>query len=114
MWSVRDQRIPTPFTTNQGQLGQPGYIPSLDGVDGSFSERRRHGDFRIYHDSGDPDESELVPETRLIGRSVWNSEWMLIIPGAGLHADPDFGINQFVNSATDIKLLFMTYSHNGQ
>ena len=128
-WTVLDQRVPTPFVINDADLTSPDFIPSLDGVDGSFQELRRHGDFRIYHDAGGSvDDSELVPDTRLIGRSVWNSEWLLIIPGASLHADPREGVNRFVNGRLtglspgdrdlqgidDIKILFMTYSHNGQ
>ncbi|MCP5110959.1 MAG: hypothetical protein GY953_09005, partial [bacterium] len=52
MWSVQDQRIPTPFTLNESSLTDPGFIPSLDGVDGGFHDLRRHGDFRMYHDDG--------------------------------------------------------------
>ena len=53
-------------------------------------------------------------DTRLIGRSVWNSEWLLIIPGAGLHADPNLGLQRLIDTVSDIKLHFTTYSHQGQ
>ncbi len=116
MWSVNEQRIPTPFVINQGNITAPGFIPTLNGVDGAYGEARRHGDFRMYHNNGDPeaDDSELNLVSRLIGRSVWNSEWMLIIPGAGLHADPLTGVTQLSNTIQDIKLHFQTYSHQGQ
>ena len=116
MWSVTEQRIPMPFVINQSELTSPGYIPTLNGVDGGYGELRRHGDFRMYHDNGDPeaDDSELVLDSRLIGRSVWNSEWMLVIPGAGLHADPITGLTQLADTIGDIKLYFKTYSHQGQ
>lgn len=116
MWSVQEQRIPTPFVINQSNLAAPGYIPTLNGVDGTFAQLRRHGDFRMYHDNGDPDadDSELILDSRLIGRSVWNSEWMLIIPGAGLNVDPLAGLTQFADTVSDIKLHFKTYSHQGQ
>ncbi len=115
-WNVVEQRIPTPFTINRSELSAPGYFPSLDGVDGLFGSLRRHGDFRVYHDNGDPqaDDSEITLDTRLIGRSVWNSEWMLVIPGAGLHVDAEEGLRRLANNITDIKLHFMTYSHQGQ
>jgi hypothetical protein len=115
-WSVQDQRIPTPFVINSADLTAPGFIPSLDGVDGGFGELRRHGDFRIYHDDGDPeaDDSEIEYDSRLIGRSVWNSDWLLIIPGAGLHADPVLGLSLLTDGISDIKLHFTTYSHQGQ
>jgi hypothetical protein len=116
MWSVNEQRIPTPFVINPGNISSPGYIPTLSGVDGAYGEARRHGDFRMYHDNGDPDadDSELTLDSRLIGRSVWNSEWMLVIPGAGLHANPLTGVTQLTDAVADIKLHFRTYSHSGQ
>ncbi|MFT4548917.1 MAG: hypothetical protein ACI9MB_002886, partial [Verrucomicrobiales bacterium] len=113
-FGVVEQRIPAPYVINQSDLTKPSFIPSLDGVDGSFAELRRHGDFRMYHDSGAVEESELVPDSRLISRSVWNSDWLLIIPGAGLHADPITGLTQFAENISDIKLHFVTYSHQGQ
>ena len=69
----------------------------------------------MYHDNGGTiDDSELTLDSRLIGRSVWNSEWMLIIPGANLHADPKTGVERFADNISDIKLHFKTYSHQGQ
>ena len=81
-----------------------------------FGQLRRHGDFRMYHDNGDPaaDDSELILDSRLISRSVWNSQWLLIIPGASLHVDPLTGLNKFVETISDIKLHFQTYTHEGQ
>jgi hypothetical protein len=115
MFGIQEQRIPTPFVINQGNLSSPGFIPTLNGVDGSFGQLRRHGDFRMYHDNDVTiDESELTFDTRLIGRSVWNSEWMLIIPGAGLHVDPMTGLMKLADHVSDIKLHFKTYSHQGQ
>jgi hypothetical protein len=113
---VVEQRIPAPFIINQNSISSPGYIPTLDGVDGSFGELRRFGDFRIYHDNGDPeaDDSELVMDSRLVGRSVWNSQWMLVIPGSGLGVDPDASLRKLADNITDIKLYFLTSSHQGQ
>lgn len=115
-WSVKEQRIPVPYVINQGQISSPSFIPTLDGIDGGFGDFRRHGDFRMYHDNGDPeaDDSELIYENRLVGRSVWNSEWMLVIPGANLATDPMEGVTKFSETVTDIKLYFDTYSHQGR
>ncbi len=90
VWSVVEQRIPTPFVINQAICHRPVTSRRSTAWTVASAELRRHGDFRMYHDNGDPaaDDSELILDSRLIGRSVWNSEWMLIIPGAGLHADP--------------------------
>ncbi|MBK1814274.1 choice-of-anchor D domain-containing protein [Luteolibacter yonseiensis] len=115
-WNIVEQRIPTPYLINAGNISSPNYIPTLNGVDGSFSDLRRHGDFRMYHDNGDPeaDDSELIMDSRLISRSVWNSQWMLVIPGAGLDANPEAGLQKLTDNISDIKLYFLTYSHQGQ
>ena len=69
----------------------------------------------MYHDEGGAvEDSELVMTSRLIGRSVWNSQWMLVIPGAGLDADPMAGLTRLAENISDIKLYFLTYSHQGQ
>jgi hypothetical protein len=67
-------------------------------------------------------------DTRLIGRSVWNSKWLLIIPGQNLLYNPDDGLDTFIygpevmgglpgertgNGISDIKLFFETYSYSG-
>jgi len=60
----------------------------------------------------------------LICRSVWNTRWLLIIPGGTLHSDPYEGIQRFIygsivngqrtsNGVSDIKLFFQTYSYSG-
>ena len=119
-FNVVEQRIPIPFVINDSNLINPGYIPTLNGVDGNFGELRRHGDFRMYHDNGDPepDDSETISSNRLVARSVWNSEWLLIIPGSSLRAldpaDRDSGLKAFADHVQDIKLYFLTYSHQGQ
>lgn len=70
----------------------------------------------MYHDNGDPepDDSETISSNRLVSRSVWNSQWLLIIPGAGLDADPMAGLTRLAENISDIKLYFLTYSHQGQ
>jgi hypothetical protein len=60
------------------------------------------------------DESNgLVYSARLVGRSAWNTKWLLIIPGATLNADPNQGLIDFINSVTDIRLVFNTYGYSG-
>ena len=58
--------------------------------------------------------AETTTNSRLIGRSVWNTEWLLIIPGGTLLFDPDTGLDTFLNEVTDIKLFFQTYSYTGE
>ena len=50
---------------------------------------------------------------RLIGRSVWNSKWKIIIPGYTLLDDPEEGLDRFIQTVNDIKIYFNTYSYSG-
>ena len=50
---------------------------------------------------------------RLIGRSVWNSKWKLVIPGRTLLNDPNDGLDRFIRTVKDVKLYFQTYSYAG-
>ena len=68
---------------------------------------------RAYHDTGGFKESEAVTDSRLIGRSVWNTDWILIIPGGSLLADQQAGLEQFIKSVSDIKIFFQTYAYSG-
>ncbi len=118
-WSVKDIRVPIPFVINQSQMSSPGFIPPLDGIDGSYGETRKHADFRLFHggDLNGDGELEVDDEnnsTRLMARSIWNSQWVLIIPGGGLYYDAAEGVKRFTENVSDIKLNFKTYSHNGQ
>ena len=50
---------------------------------------------------------------RLIGRSVWNTSWVLIIPGLNLNSDSERGLERFIESVSDIKLSLFTYGQSG-
>jgi hypothetical protein len=52
-------------------------------------------------------------DTRLIGRSVWNTEWLLVIPGSTLLSDPQIGIDRFIQDVSDIYIYFQTYAYAG-
>jgi hypothetical protein len=112
-WLVVDQKIPIPLPVESTDLINPDWIPSLDTLDGFLTKIRRYSSFRAYHDSGYWDESQMVYDSRLVGRSVWNSSWVLIIPGGTLHYDPDYGLEMFVQTVKDIKLFFQTYAISG-
>ena len=69
--------------------------------------------------------SETINNSRLVGRSVWNSRWLLIIPGGTLNADRDEGLQRLINGElrdgertgngiTDILIFFQTYAFAGQ
>lgn len=111
-WRVMDQVLPEPFPISANQINNPDFIPIADGLGGSFIDIRRFAGLRAYHDSGF-NESQMSQDSRLIGRSVWNTQWMLIIPGGTLLNDPNAGLKGFIDSVSDIKLLFRTYSYSG-
>ena len=74
----------------------------------------------LKNDNGNFTTAELCTNGRLVGRSVWNIKWMLLIPGRTLLSDPVEGINRFIyrpmktglisgptgHGVTDIKLFF--------
>jgi len=74
---------------------------------------RRFSSFRGYHDSGYVDANQMSFESRLVGRSVWNTRWMMIIPGGKFHYDADLGLDSFIENVKDIKLFFQTYAISG-
>jgi hypothetical protein len=112
-WKVIDQKIPPPFTLGKTTLQNPAYIPIHDSLSSVFGDVRKFSSLRAFHDGGEFDESEAATDTRLIGRSVWNTEWMLIIPGGTLLFNPNQGLDTFINSVGDIRIFFQSYSYSG-
>jgi len=124
-WRVVDQRLPAPFPIGASDLTNPEWIPVNDSLSGTYAEIRRSSSYRAYHDSGEYDPAETASDTRLVGRSVWNTDWMLVIPGGTLNFQGDEGIDRLIqgqltpdgtrdgNGITDIKLFFQTYGYSG-
>ena len=112
-WRIMDQVVPPPFPIGASDLDGAGWIPLNDSLGGNFAQIRRYGSFGAKHDDGIYSEDDLTNDTRLIGRSAWNTEWMMIIPGGTLLADPNAGLDAFINSVSDIKVYFQTYSYAG-
>lgn len=113
-WNVIDERIPVPFPAQTAKLDKSNWIPLVDSLNGRLGDPRKFSMFRAYHDGeSEVNYDELVADSRLIGRSVWNTQWMLIIPGRALNADPQVGIERFIDQVSDIKLIFQTYGHQG-
>ncbi len=124
-WQVIDQVIPVPYPITETELeNSMQWLPMLDTTLEPFADIRRYSRFRAYPDGGfNPD--EMAYDSRLIGRSVWNTKWLLIIPGHSLYlSDPALGLESFIqgydwdgdgigNGVTDIKLFFKTYAYPG-
>ena len=124
-WRILDQALPVPFPLSGGDLADPTWIPINDTLFEEFAAIRRFGRFRAFHDSGNFNPAETITDSRLIGRSVWNTRWLLIIPGGTLHTDRNEGIQRFIsgaprpdgtrdgNGVSDIKIFFQTYAYSG-
>ncbi len=129
-FNIVDQALPDPFPIGASDLSNPRYIPMLDSLDGGFTAIRQFGRFRAYHSAGAGDLpllNEMTTDSRLVGRSVWNTRWLLIVPGGTFLGNADEGLETFIfgkkvpgssterdgNGNTDIKLFFETYSYQG-
>ena len=127
-WNVVDQRIPVPHAVGQSHLDNPEWLPVRDSLGGPLAEIRRHSSLRAYGDSGFFDPAEMTFDSRLIGRSVWNTKWLLIIPGGTFLEDGEAGLDAAIHGRLlpgtedgerdgdgirDIRLFFQTYSHSG-
>ena len=122
-WSVDDVAIPLPFNLGGSDFSSKAVYQSSDSLTEPLFTIRKHASFRpvsttaafssaIYGPGGSLQRSQFT-NTRLVGRSVWNSKWKLVIPGIKLFHDPDEGLRRFIDSVTDIKLHLVTYSYSG-
>lgn len=113
VWSIVDQKVPVPLPAGDSDLNNPDWIPALDSLNGSMTKIRRYSSFRAHPDNGVPNLDEMSYDSRLVGRSVWNDRWMLIIPGGTFLYDADRGLDIFEETVSDIKLFFQTYAISG-
>ncbi len=126
-WKILDQFMPTPLsiTNLSSTFPNPNWVPIGDiSQQEPFLAIRRYSQMRAYHDgglNGTPTNPELEAYKRLIGRSVWNTRWLVVILGGDLlGANPDRGIQTFINGffsdgegVGDILLDYSTYSYPG-
>ena len=121
-WSVDDVAIPLPFNIGGSEFSSAQLYQSGDSLSEDPFVIRKHQAFRpvssasvfdpvIYGGAGL--KRSAWTNNRLVGRSVWNSRWKLVIPGKTLLSDPSAGLTRFINSVKDIKLYFVTYSYAG-
>ena len=114
-WTVHDQALPLPYNLGASAFNTTNFF----NANGTLSEQpwilRKHQAFRPVSDpaffySNIPAE---YTNTRLIGRSVWNTRWKIVIPAYSLLSNEQEGLNRFVASVKDIKLFLRTYSNSG-
>jgi len=122
-WNVDDVAIPLPFNIGASDFSDAPFYQASDSLSEPLFAVRKQQAFRpvsstaafntgIYGATGALAPSQYTNQ-RLIGRSVWNSKWKLIIPGKSLLADPNQGLARFLNSVKDVHLYFVTYSYAG-
>jgi hypothetical protein len=114
-WNVQDQALPLPLNIGGNPFGSTQVFTPQGSLAEQFWIPRRHQAFRAVDDGAyfyNQMPSEFT-SSRLVGRSVWNTQWKLVIPGYSLLNDERAGIDAFINSVSDIQLFLRTYSHSG-
>lgn len=122
-WNVDEVTIPLPFNIGASEFSTKTLFQSADSLSEPIFEIRKHQPFRPVPSSHFFDQGifdglgGLVPSpftsSRLIGRSVWNSQWKLVIPGRTLLHDPEEGLDRLIRSLEDVRLHLETYSYSG-
>lgn len=126
-WQILDQVVPVPLPLGATDLDAHDWLPSIDNQIGDPTEIRRYSQYLAYHFAEPFDIDQVATSSRLVGRSVWNRKWMMIIPGASFLNNPDDGLDTFINGqlipggdgerdgngVDDIHLFFTTYSYSG-
>ena len=129
-WNVADQVIPVPYAIGSTELDDPDWQPLYTGDTGGIdlmAKIRRIPSFRAIVEDGDDVEPK---STRLIGRSAWNTRWVMIIPAGSLLGgnaeDREKALRIFINGldtdrdgiadvpgVSDIVLGLKTYATSG-
>ena len=114
-WKVDDQALPLPYNLGANDFNETQFF----NANGTLNERpwilRKHPAFRAVSNanffySNVPAE---FTNSRLIGRSVWNGQWKIVIPAYSLLYDEQTALNRFTATVKDIQLFLRTYSHSG-
>lgn len=112
-WQVVDQVLPVPYALADSDWEATDWSALKDICSNALCVQRRHPAIRANVGASFDEASTLVYNSRLIGRSVWNSEWWVLIPAASLNADSNTGKNAFLDNVKDIHLYLKTYSFSG-
>jgi hypothetical protein len=114
-WKVFDQALPLPFNIGRSDFSSGAFFQTTDALMENPFIIRKHQAFRAVDTPAFF--YSIVPEdfrnARLIGRSVWNSEWKLVIPAYQLFNDEEQAVERFLATVEDIVLHLKTYSYSG-
>lgn len=125
-WQVIDQAVPVPFPLGTADMERYDWTPN-DSLQESRTKIRRYPMMRAFHYTEPFDDSQVTDDSRLVGRSVWNRKWLLIIPGSTFLNNANTGLDTFIDGALvpggngvrdghgvdDIRIFFKTYSYSG-
>ncbi|EDY83099.1 hypothetical protein VDG1235_2723 [Verrucomicrobiia bacterium DG1235] len=112
-WSVQDQAIPLPFNVADSDYStEPAWVSAASLSEPPFM-LRKHQAFRAVPEGTVFNSAPGFTNSRLIGRSVWNTRWKIVIPGTTLLNDPIEGLQIFKDTVKDIELHLETYSYSG-
>ena len=111
-FSVEDQAVPLPFNIGNSNFATARNWTASSSLNEGWIVRQ-HQAFRAVPDGTIFSSEPGFTNARLIGRSVWNSRWKIIIPGQTLMSDPRRGMQIFADTVKDIKVHFETYSTAG-
>lgn len=122
-WTINDVAVPMPFNIGASDFSTKQLWQSSDSLTEPLFAIRKHQAFRpvssatffssnLYTSSGGLQRSQYT-NNRLVGRSVWNSQWKLVIPGKSLLRDSHQGLDRFIQTVSDLKLHFVSYSYSG-
>jgi uncharacterized delta-60 repeat protein len=111
-WRIIEQWLPVPFPISDiTRVAASDWMPIYD-VDtaggnihlDTMADIRRHTPFDAFHAFivGRDQNSPEFKSASLIGRSVWNTQWLLVIPSIALWGDtsnPEEGLERFISGA---------------
>jgi hypothetical protein len=117
-WSVDDVTIPLPFNIGASDFSSKKFYQAADSLPEDLFSIRKHQAFRPVSDvTVFGENGQLLPATytnsRLIGRSIWNTKWKIVIPGRTLLNDAEQGLDVLIDTLSDLKIHFETYSYSG-
>lgn len=123
-FELLDTTLPQPFPISVIDLEAPDWRPFDGTLEGSISTSRRrlHPQITGLPAQGSADDDDL--RFHLTGRSVWNSQWVLIIPESELRGESTGlgGLDYFTFGTTgtnpgtgvrDIRIIFDSYGYVG-
>lgn len=112
-WQVVDQVLPMPYELADSHWEATDWSALKDICGNELCVQRRHPAIRAYAGESCAVDNELRTNARLIGRSVWNDQWYLIVPAAAIGVDDASAKAAVLDAVRDIHLYLKTYSFSG-